>query len=98
MTAALASGKQTVSDTSENASPQQVTQGTSVSASVRHGDIPSLDAEQPVHSEAIEDLNSKEDASKVTLVCLWLVFVFTVLYSGGSKLYGFLIMDRIQIM
>ncbi|KAL8487426.1 hypothetical protein ACS0TY_023919 [Phlomoides rotata] len=66
LTAALASGKQPASGTSENASPQQVTQETSVSASVRHGDTLSLDAEQSVHSEAIEDLNSNEDASKDT--------------------------------
>lgn len=82
MTAALASGKQTASGTSENASPQQET---SASASVRH------DAEQPLQSEAIEDLNSSEDASKVALVYLWLLFVRTVLYSGGFKSYVFLL-------
>ncbi|KAL8531501.1 hypothetical protein ACS0TY_008188 [Phlomoides rotata] len=66
LTAALAFGKQPASGTSENASPQQVTQETSVSALVRHGDTLSLDVEQSVHSEAIEDLNSNEDASKDT--------------------------------
>ncbi|KAK4433797.1 Plant UBX domain-containing protein 11 [Sesamum alatum] len=66
LTAALASGKQLASGTSGVASSEQVTPGPPVSTPLMDDHIPSSDAGQPLDSEATEDSNSCNDASKET--------------------------------
>lgn len=67
LTAALASGKQTASGSSEVASPEQVRPRTGVSTSTTDGDTLSLDDGQTLHSETKYNMNSIKDASEVTL-------------------------------
>ncbi|KAL7124364.1 hypothetical protein ABFS83_14G043600 [Erythranthe nasuta] len=64
LTAALASGKHLASGTSEAESSEQVTPGTHVSTPLADDPIVSVDAEQPSHSDTIEDRSNNEDASK----------------------------------
>ncbi|KAH6786504.1 hypothetical protein C2S52_006056 [Perilla frutescens var. hirtella] len=64
LTAALA--KQTASGSSEVASPEQVRPGTTVSTSTTDGDTLSVVAEQPLHSEIKENMNSNKNATEDT--------------------------------
>ncbi|GFP80713.1 UBX domain-containing protein 4 [Phtheirospermum japonicum] len=68
LTAALASGNQLASGSSETALSEQETSGAYVSTQSTDGDILSLDVGQPLHSEGIEDRSDNEDASKETNV------------------------------
>ncbi|KAL9140535.1 hypothetical protein ABFS82_14G043200 [Erythranthe guttata] len=66
LTAALASGKHLASGTSEAETSEQVTPGAHVSTPLSDDPIVSVDAEQPLHSDNIEDRSNYEDAFKET--------------------------------
>ncbi|EYU32759.1 hypothetical protein MIMGU_mgv1a007676mg [Erythranthe guttata] len=87
LTAALASGKHLASGTSEAETSEQVTPGAHVSTPLSDDPIVSVDAEQPLHSDNIEDRSNYEDAFKVTRFGFAFDYYFCQLYFARSKLY-----------